>query len=186
MPTAHVWLDMARLVTGEDGMPPCVPVHCLHPCVSARHHPFPCGAVVLQACAAVLRAVRSVVMLDVAVVRRCAAAHPALAPLRRLNCNRASCWSGSVSCLLRASLRATFKQGIMVSPVFTVSRCLGAVVQIVWRRYWPETYSSLLLQCASGLVLGEGIMAIVNALCTAAGLGPWTCAGIAPGQVQGC
>jgi hypothetical protein len=49
-------------------------------------------------------------------------------------------------------------------PPFTLVRCLGCVAMLVWRARWPTGQARYMLQAASGLVLGEGILSAVVAL----------------------
>lgn len=51
--------------------------------------------------------------------------------------------------------------GMYLTPDFTVPRVLGALLELAWRRCYPDSHKHLMLVVASGLVLGEGLWSIV-------------------------
>ncbi len=51
-----------------------------------------------------------------------------------------------------------------VQPPYTLARCTGCVAMLVWRARWPGGFKHYMLQAASGLVLGEGILSALLAL----------------------
>jgi len=51
--------------------------------------------------------------------------------------------------------------GMYLTPDFTLPRVLGALIELLWRRWDPVSHQHLMLVVASGLVLGEGLWSIV-------------------------
>ena len=79
-----------------------------------------------------------------------------------------------------------FAIGMYITPNWVIARVVGGLVQFIWQRYRPRSHEESMLVVASGFVLGEGIMAVVNAGLKSAGVGPWTCAGCAVNMCDGC
>ena len=69
-----------------------------------------------------------------------------------------------VSCAHTAGTWRSLPLCRYTQPPFTLVRCLGCVAMLVWRARWPTGQARYMLQAASGLVLGEGILSAVVAL----------------------
>ncbi|EFA78201.1 hypothetical protein PPL_08851 [Heterostelium album PN500] len=54
--------------------------------------------------------------------------------------------------------------GILVRPNYIIARCIGTVINWVWKRYRSDTYNEYMIVVASGLVLGEGVTSIFTSL----------------------
>ena len=67
--------------------------------------------------------------------------------------------------------------GMYIAPNWVLPRCLGSLVQVLWRRADPQRHDRLMLLTASGFVLGEGLTSILNAGLRAGGARPWSCIG---------
>ncbi len=87
-------------------------------------------------------------------------------------------WRPSVRPALPSAV--AFGIGMYLSPYWTVPRFLGALAEVAWRRFWPATHRRYMIVVASGLVLGEGLLAILVAVLTSAHVPLWTCAGCVP------
>ena len=59
--------------------------------------------------------------------------------------------------------------GMYLTPDFTVPRVLGALLELAWRRCYPDSHKHLMLVVASGLVLGEAHMGRESFVATCAG-----------------
>ncbi len=73
-----------------------------------------------------------------------------------------------------------FGIGLYLSPYWTIPRFLGAVIQVLWQRFAPVSHNRYMIVVASGLVLGEGVLAIIVALMSSKHVPLWTCAGCTP------
>lgn len=49
-------------------------------------------------------------------------------------------------------------------PSFTLARAVGGLVQWYWKRRYGDNGTTTLIVVASGLILGEGIVSLVNLL----------------------
>ncbi|KAF9184293.1 hypothetical protein BGZ51_003407 [Haplosporangium sp. Z 767] len=160
VPTAKVWLELARFVNGHS-----LPEHV---------GPFILGFSLLFAGLTVLTTVYS----DVAFLSK----DKHEAPVH----NRRPAWVNWVPSGI------AFAIGMYNLPNFTLARFIGGLVSIGWdwycRRFagYPGTkYAKLgrvfLIIIASGFVLGEGTLSIVNLLLKSFGVPSWTCAGCIEG-----
>eukprot|EP00054_Salpingoeca_dolichothecata_P026758 m.192978 g.192978 ORF g.192978 m.192978 type:complete len:712 (+) comp25759_c0_seq4:54-2189(+) len=70
-----------------------------------------------------------------------------------------------------------FGIGMYLSPYWTIPRFLGSAAQIIWRRLYKKSHDKYMIVVASGLVLGEGIMAILVAVLHSENVALWSCAG---------
>lgn len=84
---------------------------------------------------------------------------------RACSYSRFSSCLGWVELLLPSGIG--FAVGMYVSPKWTIPRVLGSVAEQLWFRLRPGSHASLMVVCASGLVLGEGTASIVSAIATA-------------------
>jgi len=148
VPTAHVWLDLARLVNGHS-----LPDHTV---------PFILGFAALFAGLTLLTTVYS----DVAVLRR----------------------SSKPKWLKYVPSGIAFAIGIYNLPNFTLARFAGGLVSVWWDKHCQKygtdpsaKYARLgrvfLIIIASGFVLGEGTLSIVNLFLKTFGVTPWSCVG---------
>ncbi|KAG0088741.1 hypothetical protein BGZ93_003084 [Podila epicladia] len=148
VPTAHVWLDLARLVNGHS-----LPDHTV---------PFIIGFAGLFAGLTLLTTLYS----DVAVLR--GASKPK--------------W------LKYVPSGIAFAIGIYNLPNFTLARFAGGLVSVWWDKHCQKygkdpaaKYARLgrvfLIIIASGFVLGEGTLSIVNLFLKTFGVSPWSCVG---------
>ncbi|KAF9384272.1 hypothetical protein CPC16_008500 [Podila verticillata] len=148
VPTAHVWLDLARLVNGHS-----LPDYTV---------PFILGFAALFAGLTLLTTVYS----DVAVLRG----------------------SSKPKWLKYVPSGIAFAIGIYNLPNFTLARFAGGVVSVWWDKHCQKygkdpsaKYARLgrvfLIIIASGFVLGEGTLSIVNLFLKTFGVSPWSCVG---------
>lgn len=128
-PTAHVWLSMARLVSGH-----ALPAAVVPFCYAAA-----AAGVVLAALPDATAAWRA--HRGARLVGREAAVLSAV-----------DAWMPS---------GIGFAIGMYVQPVFVIPRVLGSLAEQVWLRVAPGSHRQLMLIVASGLVLGEGIAALL-------------------------
>lgn len=64
-----------------------------------------------------------------------------------------------------------FAVGMYNVPSFTLARAIGGAFEYFWRLYMAETYGeTLLVILASGLILGEGLLSIVNLVMASVGV----------------
>lgn len=75
-----------------------------------------------------------------------------------------------------------FAIGMYLTPNWTLPRVLGAAASLVWQRLHPQSHVKNMVMVATGFVLGEGFLSIVNAGLASAGVKPATCAGCAVGM----
>lgn len=54
--------------------------------------------------------------------------------------------------------------GMYNVPSFTLARAVGGLVQWYWKRMYGDNGTTTLIVVASGLILGEGIVSLVNLL----------------------
>lgn len=67
-----------------------------------------------------------------------------------------------------------FAVGMYNVPSFTLARAVGGLLEWTWRRYLQEKYGETpLVILASGLILGEGLMSIVNLAMASFGVPYW-------------
>ncbi|RPB20613.1 OPT superfamily oligopeptide transporter [Terfezia boudieri ATCC MYA-4762] len=67
-----------------------------------------------------------------------------------------------------------FAVGMYNVPSFTLARAVGGLLEWVWRRYLQSKYGGTpLVILASGLILGEGLMSIVNLAMASFGVPCW-------------
>ncbi|KAG0295719.1 hypothetical protein BGZ98_001263 [Dissophora globulifera] len=155
VPTAKVWLDLARLVNGHS-----LPEHTL---------PFVAGFSLLFAGLTILTTVYS----DAAF-------------LKKLDHHgfKKPWW------LTYVPSGIAFAIGMYNLPNFTLARFVGGVVSVAWdaycQRYQNQSrYAKLgrvfLIIIASGFVLGEGTLSIVNLTLKTFNVHAWTCAGCVEG-----
>eukprot|EP01132_Coremiostelium_polycephalum_P000385 gene385-486_t len=60
--------------------------------------------------------------------------------------------------------------GMYITPNWILPRCIGSLVQYVWKRKYPESFKDYMIIVASGFVLGEGITSIITAIFKIAGV----------------
>ncbi|KAF9134811.1 hypothetical protein BGW39_005721 [Mortierella sp. 14UC] len=156
VPTAKIWLELARLVNGQS-----LPAHTV---------PFILGFSALFAGLTILTTVYS----DVAFLKsRDQHGNPTVRPK----------WISYVPSGI------AFAIGMYNLPNFTIARFVGGVVSVAWdwycKRYPGTRYAKLgrvfLIIIASGFVLGEGTLSIVNLILKTRGWHSWTCAGCVEG-----
>jgi len=129
VPTAFVWLQMARLVNGGELAP-----NVLWFCIA-------CGVIA------------------------------AILPILSTKYPHYSKWIPS---------GIAFAIAIYVTPNWTIPRVVGSMVDLVWKKYRPQSYTNFMIIVASGFVLGEGVTSIITAIFKTAGVPMWTCAGCVP------
>lgn len=136
-PTAAIWIDMARLVTGGD-LPPHVELYCW---IGAA------VGVVLAIMPDVLDAIRSV-----SIVAKSASNS---LPNRMIT---------AVEWCLPSGIGLAI--GAYILPQFVLPRVLGAILAMpsVWSAAAPLRHQGSMLVVASGLVLGEGIASMVSTM----------------------
>ncbi|KAI9591589.1 OPT oligopeptide transporter protein-domain-containing protein [Syncephalis fuscata] len=86
-----------------------------------------------------------------------------------------------------------FAMGIYTTPNYVIPRFIGALGAEIYKRYRTNKDPSvarslrvLIIVVASGFVLGEGIIALVNLILSACHIKAATCAGCIPGTCPGC
>ena len=67
--------------------------------------------------------------------------------------------------------------GMYVTPNWTLPRVAGGALHLAWNHYAKRSAQRYMLVLASGLVLGEGIVAVLTAVLKSVGIGPATCIG---------
>ncbi|KAF9106692.1 hypothetical protein BGX27_009057, partial [Mortierella sp. AM989] len=157
VPTAKVWLDLARLVNGHS-----LPEHTV---------PFIFGFSMLFAGLTILTTVYS----DVAFLRK--------------QDKHGKGDGGRPQWLKYVPSGIAFAIGMYNLPNFTLARFLGGLVSVWWdwhcKRYPTAKYAKLgrvfLIIIASGFVLGEGTLSIVNLTLKTFGVHSWSCAGCVEG-----
>lgn len=129
-PTAAIWIDMARLVTGGS-LPPHVQAYCWSGAALG---------LVLALMPDVLAAVESMTW--------CAQSAPSSVPNRMRS---------AVEWLLPSGIGMAI--GAYILPQFVLPRLIGAILAMpsVWGAAAPRRHQGSMLVVASGLVLGEGI-----------------------------
>ncbi|KAF9150743.1 hypothetical protein BG015_007431 [Linnemannia schmuckeri] len=156
VPTAKIWLELARLVNGQS-----LPAHTV---------PFILGFAALFAGLTILTTVYS----DAAFLKsKDKHGNPIPRPK----------W------LTYIPSGIAFAIGMYNLPNFTLARFVGGVLSVAWDWYckqYPGTkYAKLgrvfLIIIASGFVLGEGTLSIVNLFLKTFGVHSWTCAGCVEG-----
>jgi OPT family oligopeptide transporter len=156
VPTAKIWLELARLVNGQP-----LPAHTV---------PFILGFAALFAGLTILTTVYS----DVAFLKSLDKhGNPVTRPK----------W------LTYIPSGIAFAIGMYNLPNFTLARFIGGLVSVGWDWYCkkhPGTkYAKLgrvfLIIIASGFVLGEGTLSIINLFLKSSGVHSWTCAGCIEG-----
>ncbi|KAK3809660.1 MAG: OPT oligopeptide transporter protein-domain-containing protein [Linnemannia elongata] len=156
VPTAKIWLELARLVNGQS-----LPAHTV---------PFIVGFATLFAGLTILTTVYS----DVAFLK---------SKDRHGNPIQRPKW------LTYVPSGIAFAIGMYNLPNFTLARFVGGVVSVAWdwycKQYPGNKYAKLgrvfLIIIASGFVLGEGTLSIVNLLLKTFNVHSWTCAGCVEG-----
>ncbi|KAF9932231.1 hypothetical protein FBU30_008653 [Linnemannia zychae] len=156
VPTAKIWLELARLVNGQS-----LPSHTV---------PFILGFAALFAGLTILTTVYS----DVAFLK---------SKDRHGNPISRPKW------LTYIPSGIAFAIGMYNLPNFTLARFVGGVISVAWdwycRRYPGARYAKLgrvfLIIIASGFVLGEGTLSIVNLFLKTFGVHSWTCVGCVEG-----
>eukprot|EP01116_Phalansterium_solitarium_P003425 TRINITY_DN1424_c0_g1_i1.p1 TRINITY_DN1424_c0_g1~~TRINITY_DN1424_c0_g1_i1.p1 ORF type:complete len:663 (-),score=185.50 TRINITY_DN1424_c0_g1_i1:463-2451(-) len=79
-----------------------------------------------------------------------------------------------------------FAVAMYVTPNYTIPRVVGGCIQWFWKRRRPESHNKYMIVVASGFVLGEGIVSIVDAVMRSAGVPALTCLGCSPKMCGGC
>ncbi|KAF9993380.1 hypothetical protein BGZ79_001958 [Entomortierella chlamydospora] len=159
VPTAKVWLDLARLVNGHS-----LPEHTV---------PFILGFSALFAGLTILTTIYS----DVAFVKKQ---------------DHHGKDGGRPQWIKYVPSGIAFAIGMYNLPNFTLARCLGGLVSVWWdwhckryARHPSAKYAKLgrvfLIIIASGFVLGEGTLSIVNLTLKTYGVHSWSCAGCIEG-----
>lgn len=133
-PTAAIWIDMARLVTGGK-LPPHVEFYCW---IGA------CAGVVLALMPDTIDAAKS--MRIFAQSEPTCLAHRIMSTVER-------CWPSGIGLAI----------GAYILPQFVLPRVMGALLAMpsVWGWVAPLRHQGSMLVVASGLVLGEGIASMV-------------------------
>ncbi|KAI1313838.1 hypothetical protein EDD11_002470 [Mortierella claussenii] len=160
VPTAKVWLDLARLVNGHS-----LPEHTV---------PFILGFSALFAGLTILTTIYS----DVAVLKKLESKH--------------GFGNGRPQWLKYVPSGIAFAIGMYNLPNFTLARFVGGLISVWWdwhcHRYAGQVnakYAKLgrvfLIIIASGFVLGEGTLSIVNLTLKTFGVHSWSCAGCVEG-----
>lgn len=138
-PTAHIWLAMARLVTGE---------------------PLPQGVQLFCYAGGAIGAALAVAPEAVEGAQRWLAQRP-----RSVAADR---WHQRLTivqlCLPNGIGLAI---GMYVLPRFVLPRVIGSVAEQAWLYLSPRSHSDGMLVVASGLVLGEGIATLVSTVARA-------------------
>ena len=185
----QMWIDMAKVVNGESLMS-----HVIGFCVAGAL--LAIAAVLVRACVGGSSKVSSFIPNGIA-----------FAVVRLHIC----CLGARLECLTGGGY---CHQGAYVTPNWTIPRLVGSLAQWWWAsrapqshdrlaaavctRLWGYRRSRVMVRCsapmdyfrymvlvASGFVLGEGIMAIVNALLKTAGVGALSCFGCVEGMCGG-
>ncbi|KZW02937.1 OPT superfamily oligopeptide transporter [Exidia glandulosa HHB12029] len=84
-----------------------------------------------------------------------------------------------------------FAIGFLNTPSFSISRLIGGVVELLYRRHLAKTHTPpgreiRLIIIASGFVLGEGVASIVGLVFRTCGVGAASCWGCGTGICAGC
>lgn len=67
--------------------------------------------------------------------------------------------------------------GIMMvvpQPCIAVAIMIGACISVVWQRFWPKNHENYLYSAIAGMISGEGIGGILNAILAIAGVSAGT------------
>lgn len=64
-----------------------------------------------------------------------------------------------------------------ITPNFSIPRILGAFIQFIWVKKFPQSHMKYMIIIASGFVLGEGVTSIVLAIMKSAGMPIISCFG---------
>ena len=76
--------------------------------------------------------------------------------------------------------------GMYVAPNWTMSRVFGTLISLMWVKMNPKSHQSYAIVTASGLVLGEGVFAIITAIFKSFKVPILTCAGCIQNFCDGC
>lgn len=57
-----------------------------------------------------------------------------------------------------------------ITPNWSIPRIVGSIVQLIWQKRGPASFTKYSLIVASGFVLGEGITSILTAILKSAGV----------------
>ena len=76
--------------------------------------------------------------------------------------------------------------GMYVAPNWTMARVIGATAALIWLKSNQKSHKNYMIVVASGLVLGEGIFAIVTAILKSFDVPVLTCAGCVAVFCEGC
>lgn len=76
--------------------------------------------------------------------------------------------------------------GMYVTPNWTLPRVAGGLANYAWNKWNPDGAKQYMIVVASGFVLGEGLMSIVNAGLKSAGITWVWCGGCPAGFCLGC
>jgi len=80
-----------------------------------------------------------------------------------------------------------FAVGFLNTPSFSIARLIGGILEYVYRtRYAKDKHDIWLIVIASGFVLGEGVISIVNLALKLLGVGVASCWGCGHGLCGGC
>lgn len=138
VPTAQIWLSMARLVNGGSMLP-----HVSDVAIYAA-----AGAAILPLLSRILQW-----RIDSAEAKAMSAGQrpESAAPAARI-------------ALTYMPSGVGFAVGMYVSPQFTIPRVLGTIAEQAWLRCNPNNHRDMMIVVASGLVLGEGTAALIWAV----------------------
>ena len=82
-----------------------------------------------------------------------------------------------------------FAIGFLNTPSFSLARLIGGIVELVYHRYFAQGKHGQdirLIVIASGFVLGEGVMSVLNLVLRTAGVGVASCWGCGHGMCGWC
>ncbi|EJD48943.1 OPT superfamily oligopeptide transporter [Auricularia subglabra TFB-10046 SS5] len=84
-----------------------------------------------------------------------------------------------------------FAIGFLNTPSFSISRLIGGVAELLYRRHLAKTHAPpgreiRIIIIASGFVLGEGVASIVGLVLRTCGVGALSCWGCGTGICAGC
>ncbi|VDC04799.1 unnamed protein product [Peniophora sp. CBMAI 1063] len=82
-----------------------------------------------------------------------------------------------------------FAIGFLNTPSFSLARLIGGIVELVYHRHFAKGKKGediKLIVIASGFVLGEGVMSVLNLVLRTAGVGVGSCWGCGHGMCGGC
>jgi len=104
-----------------------------------------------------------------------------LATLKVYAVRRQSCWAKWLPS------GVAFAVGFLNTPSFSIARLIGGILEYVYRtRYAKEKHDIWLIVIASGFVLGEGVISIVNLALRLLGVGVASCWGCGHGLCGDC